>query len=352
MSMSKEKREHIRKYILEKAADRDEDIIQKVIDTFSVSRPTAYKYINELLSQKKIKKNGKHISIVNQSTRITIDMKERETLSEDIIYERNVFPLLKGLPQNVVNMWDFCTLEMLNNVIDHSQASVCDIYVIQNDIYTEIVIADNGIGIFQNIKDHFGFHSIDDAIVELFKGKLTTDRLHHSGEGIFFSSRIMDVFAAVSDGKVFSHTDFDESLKDLENAGVVFEKGTIIFMRLSNQSRKTNKDIMNLYADPDGGFIKTEIPIRLMFDGYPVSRSQAKRLYNRFDAFQTVELDFSGVEDIGQGFADELFVVFRRFHPETELIVHNASFEVQRMISHVTNSAKKRFSLASEDDIM
>ena len=47
-------------------------------------------------------------------------------------------------------------------------------------------------------------------------------------------------------------------------------------------------------------------------------------------------MDFNGIDDIGQGFAHELFVVFRRKHPEVKLITVNANEDVQKMISHVT----------------
>ena len=42
--------------------------------------------------------------------------------------------------------------------------------------------------------------------------------------------------------------------------------------------------------------------------------------------------DFAGVEMIGQAFADEIFRVFRKAHPETQLESVNASPDVARMI--------------------
>lgn len=62
---------------------------------------------------------------------------------------------------------------------------------------------------------------MDDAVHELFKGKLTTDIENHSGEGIFFTSRVLDGFAAISDGKIFSHNNHDETLRNLENIEVL-----------------------------------------------------------------------------------------------------------------------------------
>jgi len=92
-----------------------------------------------------------------------------------------------------------------------------------------------------------------------------------------------------------------------------------------------------MYSDVDGGLTITQIPIKYVSDtGYPVSRSQAKRLYNGFDKFEKVILDFSGVSDIGQGFAHELFNVFRKKNPQIEIECINTNDNIDKMIKHVT----------------
>ncbi|MBQ8988007.1 MAG: STAS-like domain-containing protein, partial [Lachnospiraceae bacterium] len=53
------------------------------------------------------------------------------------------------------------------------------------------------------------------------------------------------------------------------------------------------------------------------------------------DKFTEVELDFSGVEKIGQGFAHELFVVYQNEHPTIRLLPINQNETVARMIQHV-----------------
>ena len=89
-----------------------------------------------------------------------------------------------------------------------------------------------------------------------------------------------------------------------------------------------------MYSDVDGGFTITNIPMKMVCDsGYPVSRSQAKRLYFGFDKFEKVILDFSGVEEIGQGFSHELFSVFQKRHPEIKLEYVNANDNIIRMIN-------------------
>ena len=62
-----------------------------------------------------------------------------------------------------------------------------------------------------------------------------------------------------------------------------------------------------------------------------ISRSQAKRLVARFDRFKTVTLDFEGIDEIGQAFADELFRVYRLAHPNVELEPIHMTRQVEQM---------------------
>lgn len=109
-------------------------------------------------------------------------------------------------------------------------------------------------------------------------------------------------------------------------------------MELSKFTNKTIQEVMDMFADVDEGFTKTRIPIKNIYGDFPVSRSQARRLYNRFDSFREVELDFEGVSEIGQGFVHELFVVFHNRYPDTKLISMNVSEGVEKMIKHVQHT--------------
>lgn len=344
MSFSKDKREKIKKYILEKIENNQDDVAKRTAEAYEISLNTVYRYIRELESEKIIcKASGKYG--LNETMDIKLlERGKNEIKDEDIIYEKYIHKYLKGFSDNVKKIWQYSFMEMMNNAIDHSEADTVFLMVVQNYMSTTILIKDNGIGIFRKIKEYYNYNSLDDAVSELFKGKLTTDSERHSGEGIFFTSRILDRFAAISDGKVFTHDKYSELLQDLEENSelrkLMKDQGTIIFMQLSNFSNKILKEVFDMFADVDGGFVKTQIPIKNIFETYPVSRSQAKRLCNRFENFEVVELDFSEVEEIGQGFAHEVFVVFQNSHPEIQLLAINTCPEVEKMIHHVKKTKK------------
>ena len=108
-------------------------------------------------------------------------------------------------------------------------------------------------------------------------------------------------------------------------------------MEISTDAEWSMRTVFNAYQEDDLRFRKTHVPIKL--GNYPgeqlVSRSQAKRVLARFDQFSEVILDFQGVEDIGQPFADEIFRVFRNSHPDTQIIAVRANQDIMKMIRFV-----------------
>jgi len=194
-------------------------------------------------------------------------------------------------------------------------------------------------GIFLRIQRALDLPEPRQAILELAKGKLTTAPDRHSGEGIFFTSRMVDTFDIRSSGLHFTHR---HGRPDVFADGQGVVKGTRITMSLTNRTDRTTSAVFDAFADPEEAtFERTIVPIRLaQGEGeFLVSRSQAKRIANRFDRFRHVEVDFEGIDEIGQAFADELFRVFARSHPDTLLVPVNTAPAVARMISRVTAGA-------------
>lgn len=343
MSFTEEKREKIKRYILEKIDTNQKNLAKKTAQTFEISLNTVYRYLKELEEKEIIVKNGSKYEFIESTHVFMLKRSKGDLFEEDEIYSKYVSNFIKDLPENVEKIWQYSFTEMMNNAIDHSEAENVALFIFQNYLSTTIMIEDDGIGIFRKIKEYYNYDSLDDAVNELFKGKLTTDKNNHSGEGIFFTSRVLDRFAAISDGKIFTHDKYMEVLRNLDDTANLKDwknqKGTLILMELSNFSNKIIREVFDMFADAEGGFFRTHIPIKNIYESYPVSRSQAKRLCHRFEKFKEVELDFQGIVEIGQGFAHEIFVVFQNAHQDVKLIPVNMTEEVERMINHVKRTA-------------
>lgn len=334
MKFDQEKKMSILLYILEKIDQKTKNLSRHVADALNVNQNTVHRYINELTEENIIKrvKRGEY-ALEKKTAQYRLSRKKGELSSETRIFKECVAPLLQHLQQNVRSIWEYAASEMLNNVIDHSCAEDVILYIEQDYLKTRLTVLDNGVGIFEKIKTYFELDSLEDAICELFKGKLTTDSANHSGEGIFFSSKIMDEFLIVSGQKVFTTNKYEESyIMDLMN---LTGSGTAVYMALSNHTKREPYEVFDLYSNVDGGFTKTTIPLKNIFDTAPVSRSQARRVLNRLDKFKEVVLNFEGLDWMGQGFAHQIFRVFQEQNPQIKIVPVHMNEAISKMYRHV-----------------
>ena len=334
MRFNNEKKHEIIIYLLEKIDQGDARVSKAVSENFEINQNTVHTYINDLSKRGIIKrvKRGQY-SLISQEYRYMLKRSNGELDSDIYAYNHCLLSHIQNLASNVQQIWGYVFSEMINNVMDHSEAQNCSIVVLQDYLNTTVFIYDNGVGIFSKIKKHFGFESVDDAICELFKGKLTTDSRNHSGEGIFFSSKMMDKFYIISSGRIFTNNKYDDS--NILNLASEELKGTCVVMELSNFTHRNTTDVFDQYANVDGGFTKTIIPMKNIFETSPVSRSQAKRICNRLEKFKEVTIDFQEVQWMGQGFAHQIFVIFAKEHPDIKLLPINMNEAVTKMYHHV-----------------
>ncbi len=336
MSGLRERGEAIRQFILENVEEHPKDIVTFTSEAQGVSRQAVNKHIQYLVAQGALDASG---TTRNRNYALKTIATEGfsyllQGLQEDLVWRNDIAPLLSDLPKNVREIWQYGVTEMLNNVIDHSSGSIVEITVLKTGVSSQVLILDDGEGIFKKIQRELKLDDERHAVLELAKGKLTTDPSRHSGEGIFFSSRMFDFFAVTSGNTRFCHsvaTSVDLIVEEPD-----FLSGTGVRMELRNNTSRTTKEIFDTFtSDNDYGFTKTVVPVRLVQygDEHLISRSQAKRLLARFDRFKTVVLDFEGVESIGQAFADEVFRVFVQEHPDIRLVEINTNPSVQQMIS-------------------
>lgn len=337
MKFSKDKKEIIISYLLEKIAEGRDDAPKLVSKEFEINLNTVHTYLNELIDQGRIIREKRGVYKLNENrVSFTFTRSGGDLEDDGYIFEYIVEPQIAGLSDTIQQIWYYAVSEMVNNVIDHSEAENVHVTVVQDIRSTTVIIQDDGIGIFRKLQEYYGFRTFSDIAAELAKGKLTTDEIHHSGEGIFFTSRMMDTFFIYSDGHFYSRDKYTNEWEAFIPDRKI--EGTLVYLSLENNSRKTAKQIFDAYTNEDGGFQRTEIRLDSIFDKAPVSRSQAKRLCNRLTEFKEVVLDFEGIDWVGQGFMHQVFSVFHRENPDIQLKPKNMTQDVERMYNHVRQS--------------
>jgi len=342
MRYKKEKIESIRQFIIDNLSKHPNDITVHASKKLKITRQTAHKYLKEFIFDGFVSGSGKTKGVQYEFVPIKheFELPMEQVKSESDVWTGKIVPILPDLTKNVYDICNYGFTEMLNNVIDHASASKVTIKVQYNLYSIKFWITDNGIGIFNKIQRDLNLATPQQSILELAKGKFTSDPSKHGGEGIYFTSRMFDVFAIFSGTLSFLGQDKNDWIFDVSSGEI---DGTAVFMEIIQNSKRKMQDIFSQFTleTEDHDFRKTKIPLKLMqYEGESlVSRSQAKRLLARADKFVEVIFDFKGIKFIGQAFADEIFRVFHNQHPEVNIIYINTSKEVEAMIKHVTADA-------------
>jgi len=220
---------------------------------------------------------------------------------------------------------------MLNNAIDHSGGTQVSVHVDVSDNDVTVAVSDDGIGAFRHVREHFGLPGELDAIAHIAKGSQTTAPEAHSGQGLFFTSRVVDWFQLEANGHIWK---VDNLRGDTTVAPGTADTGSHVLLRTAVAGTRRTKDIFDAFSEPDHNqFDRATLRVSLADHGKTfVSRSEAKRIAAGLEAYAQVELDFTDVQEIGQGFVDELFRVWTTGHPGTRLTPTNMNREVTFMV--------------------
>lgn len=154
MSRVRKRSEQIREFILTNLDQHPRDIAALVSQEFDITRQAVNKNIQCLVEQKAIVVKG---STKNKSYYLhpliewTQSYQLTQKLEEDVVWDADIKPLIADLPDNAKYIWIYGFTEMLNNAIDHSSGKEVTIQVAKTAFDTEIIISDDGEGIFKKI---------------------------------------------------------------------------------------------------------------------------------------------------------------------------------------------------------
>lgn len=330
----------IKDFILQTVDKHPSDVGRMAAERFSLNRRTVLDHLRQLTTDGLLIAEGrtkarkyKLRQLVHERWSIPINAKSEE----HEIWRTTIAPHMDGVHDNIRAICQHGFNEMLNNVIDHSNANEANIELNINAASLQMIVRDSGIGIFEKIRAALNLQDPREAPLELSKGKLTTAPDRHSGEGIFFTSRMFENFSILSGELVYSAraSEDDDWLFEFADGKPI--NGTSVWMTISKYSTRTTQEVFDRFAGVEEGFSKTHVPVALARygDDKLVSRSQARRVLTRFEKFREVSLDFTGVETIGQPFADEIFRVFSEKNPKVTITYSHASAQIDKMIAWV-----------------
>jgi biotin operon repressor/anti-sigma regulatory factor (Ser/Thr protein kinase) len=306
-----------------------------------LSRQAVHRYLKALVGRGVLVSEGagRGARYRSAGTDFHARLENGPALAEDRVWEeaRALFPGLAEHP-NAAAILQHAFTEMLNNAIDHSRSPAIDVSFTVDGAAGggRFSVVDAGVGVFENVRAKLGLASVVEALQEISKGKTTTQPERHSGEGIFFTSKMARTFELEANGLVWivDNARGDQTVAERETA-----PGTIVRFEVALETTTTLQDVFARYTH-DFEFDTSRVVIKLFEHGVRfVSRSEAKRLLVGLERFRHVILDFAGVEMAGQGFADEVFRVWATAHPETHLRAENMTSAVTFMVERARRSA-------------
>jgi anti-sigma regulatory factor (Ser/Thr protein kinase) len=256
-------------------------------------------------------------------------------LQEDLPWRRDFAPYFE-LRSNVLRMAQHAFGELLNNAIDHSGGTSVTVSMRQTALHLQLLVSDDGCGIFDRIQRDFMIEDPTLAMLELSKGKLTSAPDRHRGHGLFFTSRLADLVDLHANHVAFQFRGWER--RRWHESRPMPRQGSSVFVAFQLDSDRQLDDVLRAHNLSGEGyaFETTQVPVGLIASaGGLDSRAQAKRVASRLRHFRRAEVDFSGVADVGYGFADELFRVFRSENPGCELIPTGMAPRIKAMISSV-----------------
>jgi len=169
---------------LEHVEKHPNDVSKLTSEHFNITRQAVNKHLRRLIYEKSLTETGetrKRIYKLAPLLEWRRVYKIVPELEEHVVWDTDISPVLGLVPENVRDIWHYGFTEMLNNAKDHSEGTTISVRISKTAVATEMIISDDGIGIFKKIQQAFDLPDQRYAILELAKGKLTTDPARHTG---------------------------------------------------------------------------------------------------------------------------------------------------------------------------
>lgn len=325
-------------WITQAALAHADDLPDHLMQRLSVSRRTAQRTLSRLVAAQWLERTGtaRQPRYAPGLLRQVVQRYALAGLAEDLPWSRDFAPAL-ALPASVARLAQHAFGELLNNAIDHSGGTRVTVSMRQTPSHVQLLVSDDGCGLFERVAQSLCIDDPDAAMLELSKGKLTSAPERHTGRGLFFTSRIADVLDLHANQCAFQHRAWQRHRWQRGKAAT--QRGTSVFVAIALDTPLTLDAVLREHSLDGQGyhFERTVVPLHLL--GAPGSaldsRAQARRAAHRLQQFRHARLDFGGVEEIGHGFADELFRVFARSQPQLALEPVNMAPRVRALIDSV-----------------
>ena len=271
----------VTQWITAAAQEHGQGLPEHVMARLGISRRSALALLNKLVTAQWLAREGKsrHWSFVPGSLRQVVHRYALAGLQEDLPWQRDFAPHF-SLPPTVARMARHALSELLNNVLEHSGGQHVAVSLRTTILHLQLLVSDDGCGVFEHVQQSFGISDPTMAMLELSKGKLTSAPDRHGGHGLFFTSRLADVFDVHANHRAFQCRGWDHHSWHPTKA--VARDGTSIYIAINLDTPRTLDQVLQAHSrSGEGhGVESTCVPLQLTTGPQTrlASRAQAKRV--------------------------------------------------------------------------
>ncbi|MCK6431437.1 MAG: ATP-binding protein [Burkholderiaceae bacterium] len=326
-------------WITEAVLAHPQDLPAYLCHRLGVSKSCARNQLNRLVDAQWLQRDGvtRRATYRPGALRQVVRRYALAGLQEDLPWSHDFAGRFELRP-NVARIAQHVFTELLNNAIDHSAGTWVTVSMRQTPTQLQMLVSDDGRGVFDAVAERFQITDPTVAMLELAKGKLTSQPDRHTGRGLFFSAKLADIFDLHANESAYQQCEWQRD-QWVQRSRPACRQGTSVYVGICVDTERSLDDVLRRYS-VDGmgyGFDRTVVPLKLMTHAQNglESRAQARRVTARLQEFRRVELDFEGLPDVGHGFADELFRVYGHQHPGIELVPTNMAPRVAAIVRSI-----------------
>lgn len=329
-------------WITEECLRHPHTLAERVAERLAVGRRTARRLLRELVAAQWLVSTGtaRRPRHAPGLLRQVVRRYPLAGLDEHTPWVRDFAPCFL-LPAELARIAQHAFTELVNNAIEHSGGTQVVVSMRQTASHLQLLVSDDGCGLFERIGQSFGLGDPALAALELAKGKLSSQPERHSGRGLFFTARLADVLDLHANRHAFQRRAWEGGRWHATRAAA--DRGTSVFIGIALDTPRRVDEVLRGQSLTGAGyaFERTRVPLQLLTGAHTglESRAQARLAAHRLARFARAELDFDGIAELGHGFADELFRVFARTNPGTELVPLHAAPRIAALIDAVRRDA-------------
>ncbi len=168
--MERTRTQNIREFILDQAAMNPMGLARRIAEAYGISRQAANRHLDLLVEAGLLEQSGQtraRVYRLKRTSSLSREVRVTPVLNPARVWEDHIAPVLASDTPAVRDLCRGAFGELMGNAVDHAGASWIQFSFTNNARDIDIVVADDGAGIFEMLRQPLGAASAQEAAAML-----------------------------------------------------------------------------------------------------------------------------------------------------------------------------------------